>query len=236
MKAELIPLDILELDLRRRGLDHTLFKYDEDQPRVPAGNPDGGEWTDGGYGGGGSGGSDNPGQARSVMNYRGIGHVTFAPQGSTNTELIQENKETIDEALNLLPPGASKGLKTLYVTNGSFGPLGAAVYLPPTNKPGYVSDEIMTNQPWLDKPRKEKVQTLVHEFGHRMQNVSHTKVFKEFSRQKLGVHAKEMLGDFYKNYPAKAHAGETFAESFSRYKTGRELPAPLKKFWDDQKL
>jgi len=33
-------------------------KYDPDQPRVPAGNPDGGQWTDAGAGGsGGSSGS-----------------------------------------------------------------------------------------------------------------------------------------------------------------------------------
>ncbi len=34
------------------------LKYSPDQPRVPAGNPDGGQWTDGG--GGGGGGSSTP--------------------------------------------------------------------------------------------------------------------------------------------------------------------------------
>jgi HK97 family phage portal protein len=32
------------------------MRFDPDQPRVPAGSPDGGQWTDGGGGGGGSGG------------------------------------------------------------------------------------------------------------------------------------------------------------------------------------
>lgn len=35
-------------------------KFNPNQPRVPAGNPDGGQWTDGGGGAGGSGGINDP--------------------------------------------------------------------------------------------------------------------------------------------------------------------------------
>lgn len=39
---------VIEAELRRRGIDPELLKYSEDQPRVPEGNPGGGQWTDGG--------------------------------------------------------------------------------------------------------------------------------------------------------------------------------------------
>jgi hypothetical protein len=38
----------LRLDLALLKLRHALRKYNPNQPRVPAGNPDGGRWTDGG--------------------------------------------------------------------------------------------------------------------------------------------------------------------------------------------
>ncbi|MFD0986539.1 hypothetical protein [Methyloligella solikamskensis] len=47
-----IKAQAVEASFRR--LVHA-FKYNPNQPRVPAGNPDGGQWTDGNGGGGGGG-------------------------------------------------------------------------------------------------------------------------------------------------------------------------------------
>lgn len=58
--VERIALALLELrrDLLARGSwTPVAFKYNPDQPRVPAGNPDGGQWTSGG--GEGSAGEDS---------------------------------------------------------------------------------------------------------------------------------------------------------------------------------
>ena len=42
------------VETKLRALERAAkVKFDPNQPRVPAGNPDGGEWTDGGGGGGG---------------------------------------------------------------------------------------------------------------------------------------------------------------------------------------
>jgi hypothetical protein len=66
---EVLDLDIaltrIELwvaELRRgmavgRGANRSPLKYNPNQPRVPAGHPDGGRWTDGGSGEGGGGGT-----------------------------------------------------------------------------------------------------------------------------------------------------------------------------------
>ena len=39
------------LDAKLQALDRAIKAFDPNQPRVPAGNPDGGQWTDGGGGG-----------------------------------------------------------------------------------------------------------------------------------------------------------------------------------------
>jgi len=196
--------------------------FDESQhPRAPAGSQEGGQFTSG----------DDGGTQREQREYRGIAHVTFSPNTNQDPALIAENKAIIDDVLSKLPPGAADGLKALYVTDGTFGPLGAAVYIPPSTRRGYVSDEIMTHQAWLDKSPADKASTLLHEFGHRMQHVSHAGIFKEFKKLGLASHAQDMLGTFYRNYEAAHRAGETFAESFARYKVGQPLPKPLESFW-----
>lgn len=54
-EAILIRRRLIRLQDETRGLRRALArKYDPNQPRVPAGNPDGGQWTGGGGGGGGS--------------------------------------------------------------------------------------------------------------------------------------------------------------------------------------
>ncbi|MFN5350997.1 MAG: hypothetical protein ACK5BE_00055 [Alphaproteobacteria bacterium] len=52
-----IKLDFIICDMKMATL-RLFTKYSENQPRVPAGNPDGGQWTDGG--GGGGGGTSKP--------------------------------------------------------------------------------------------------------------------------------------------------------------------------------
>ena len=63
-----IDVDIKLLRLRRKA------GFNPNQPRVPSGNPDGGQWSDDGFSGGGQSGSDTP---------RGIAKnpATVAPQG-----------------------------------------------------------------------------------------------------------------------------------------------------------
>jgi hypothetical protein len=46
------------LDAKLAALDRAVKAFDPNQPRVPAGNPDGGQWTDGGGGGGDDATSD----------------------------------------------------------------------------------------------------------------------------------------------------------------------------------
>src|SRR5947209_6005992 len=58
IKCELAALDV-ELKLCRLG--YLLRKFSADQPRVPAGSPEGGQWTSGGAGGGGEGDSAEAG-------------------------------------------------------------------------------------------------------------------------------------------------------------------------------
>ena len=70
MTTQLIALladrHALLAEIRRR-----VAKYSEDQPRVPAGSPDGGQWTDGGGGYGGSGAArlDSPSQLSPSRKY-----------------------------------------------------------------------------------------------------------------------------------------------------------------------
>jgi hypothetical protein len=54
------------------------FKYNPNQPRVPAGNPDGGQWTDGNGGGGGSGGANIGNAARNSSTERDVGGLQTA--------------------------------------------------------------------------------------------------------------------------------------------------------------
>jgi Bacterial CdiA-CT RNAse A domain len=61
MRCDLAALDV-ELKLCRLG--YLLRKYSTDQPRAPAGSPEGGQWTSGGGGGGGEGDSEGDGEAQ----------------------------------------------------------------------------------------------------------------------------------------------------------------------------
>jgi hypothetical protein len=63
IKRALAALDV-ELKLCRIG--YLLRKYSTDQPRVPAGSPEGGQWTSGGGGGGGQGREGGSGSEANV--------------------------------------------------------------------------------------------------------------------------------------------------------------------------
>lgn len=237
-------LAVIEADLIRRGLSQRdielmgrayIAKYSEDQPRVPAGNPNGGQWV--------GDNTEKPTEDQSAViertaaNYRGIKNISFAPTGTTDQAIISENKKIIDETLDLLPPSAYADLNALYVTNGTFGPLGAAFYAKPNADRRYVSDEIVTNQPWIEKSSENRKATLLHEFGHRMQLKTHKPLFAQFKRDvTVADHAKTLLGQYYKNYPKATLAGEVFAESFALFKTGQPLATELQAFWRKTQL
>jgi len=182
--------------------------------------------------GSGSGDSAIVSENRKEENYRGIKAISFAPQGSVDVDLIKENRAVVNSVLDKLPKGAADGLNALYITSGDFTPLGTATYIAPSKQRGYVSDEIMTQQAWLNKSPVDKEASLLHEFGHRMQLVSHKDIFKRFSAQGLGVHFSSLTEPQYqKAYPKKQHDGESFAESFARYKIGKDMPNELVTFW-----
>ena len=63
-----MPKDALALfGKREQGLER---RYAPDQPRVPAGNPDGGQWTSGGGGGSSSSSNTEPASSRSGGGWR----------------------------------------------------------------------------------------------------------------------------------------------------------------------
>src|SRR5437588_56681 len=53
----------MKLQQMRCKLAYVLRKYSADQPRVPAGSPEGGQWTSGRAGGGGTDASDGSSEA-----------------------------------------------------------------------------------------------------------------------------------------------------------------------------
>src|SRR5947209_10600191 len=68
IKCALAALDV-ELKLCRLG--YLLRKFSADQPRVPAGSPDGGQWTSGSAGGGGEGDSAEAGSDAQIQLVQG---------------------------------------------------------------------------------------------------------------------------------------------------------------------
>src|SRR5947209_5682205 len=57
-------LAALDVELKLCRLGYLLRKHSTDQPRVPAGSPDGGQWTSGGGGGGADGSAETDGDAQ----------------------------------------------------------------------------------------------------------------------------------------------------------------------------
>jgi hypothetical protein len=101
------------------------------------------------------------------------------------------------------------------------------------------NDEIELSKKFHDKPFMQKVQILVHEAGHRGQKFDP----KTFERMKsdgliklpyfLAMANKEHQEDYKKNgIERKAMADEIFAESYSRFAFGMDMPDALRKFWE----
>jgi hypothetical protein len=205
---------------------------------IPSG-PKGGQFCE-------TGGGSGVATPRLVKDYRGIGTVSFAPDGNKDAAVIEENKRVIDAVLDAVPESVSRGMQTLYVTGGG-GFLGAAAYLPKDPRPNYASDGIMLMDGYLNKSLTDKWMTLAHEFGHRAQLTTHPKVFKEFEQKNLAStdQLKAIFPDHWQNYlkdrPSAARnkriAGEVFADSFGRRVLGVPQATPgLAGFWEGRKL
>ena len=100
-------------------------------------------------------------------------------------------------------------------------------------------DEMIIQAKFHKKTFMDKVQTLLHEIGHRGQFTADPATFKAFTKAGLvqigfflamanAVHQE----DYRKNgIGRKELADEVFAESYSRYALGLPMPADLRGFW-----
>lgn len=115
-------------------------KYSPDQPRVPAGNPDGGQWTSGG----GDGSGDDAlavedthntvdGMGRVLQNLFGIGTAHAEDSGSSTTLLSQppagQDPGATQAMLNNGQPVTYKG-PSFEGNNGQTTPTGATLVMP----------------------------------------------------------------------------------------------------------
>lgn len=66
-------------EAKLRDLDRAIKAFDPNQPRVPAGNPDGGQWTDGSGDGASSGGSDEDRGSSSNRQPSNVVLASFTP-------------------------------------------------------------------------------------------------------------------------------------------------------------
>ena len=88
------------------------------------------------------------------------------------------------------------------------------------------------------KTFSDKLQTLLHEAGHRGQKVD-KRTFEQFKAQGLvklsfflEMANKAHRDDYDKNGISPSEmADEIFAESYSRFALGMEMPEPLRAFW-----
>ena len=163
------------------------------------------------------------------LNYMGIKRISYDNTGDES--VAKQNAKDIDDALSKIPQKYLEGLNALYVVGGD-GFLGSAVYIPVNKSKGYASDEIMLMGGWLKKNSSERQQELLHEIGHRVQNITDKKAFSEFKQKDLGKFFKDVTKpEFIGNYKKSHYAGETFSESFSRYYLNKDQPKELQDFW-----
>src|SRR5689334_3410335 len=101
LRGDLAALDLSLKALRAR---HLLAKYRADQPRVPAGQSDGGQWTDTGGGGGASGGSGRV--ADESPRVTTIRHATGDPAVRSHTSAYADGTRI---AARVADGGALKG-------------------------------------------------------------------------------------------------------------------------------
>ena len=103
---------------------------------------------------------------------------------------------------------------------------------------GFDDDIITIRDKFHKKPFRDRVQILLHEAGHRGQALDPT-AFEAFKREGLVTEphflamANEVHQDDFKanGIEPDIMADECFAESYSRYALGWELPEPIKSFW-----
>lgn len=101
----------------------------------------------------------------------------------------------------------------------------------------FAEDRIELQGKFEKKPFDDKVQTLLHEMGHRGQ-VKDADTFRAFQDQGLGSEKnflamcnKTHRDDFKKNGIENPDE-EAFAESYARFALGLPMPAAIKAFWE----
>lgn len=110
-----------------------------------------------------------------------------------------------------------------------------AAYLPD-------SDTIEIQGKFHRKTFLDKVQTLLHEGGHRGQMKVDVPAFEEFNRRKLNklssflaMANKVHQEDYRENgIDEKVRGDEVFAESYARFALGLPMPDELKSFWTER--
>lgn len=103
------------------------------------------------------------------------------------------------------------------------------------------NDTITIRNKFHRKPFMDKVQILLHEIGHRGQSVD-PKTFKAFKAQGLATvenflaMANEVHREEYKKHGIGASelADECFAESYSRFALGMDMPEKIRQFWAER--
>lgn len=102
-------------------------------------------------------------------------------------------------------------------------------------------DEIELQRKFLKKTSFDMVQTLIHEFGHRGQEVD-PETYKAYRAAKLDklpfflAMANDVHQEDYKKNGIKPEvlADEVFAESYSRFALNMKMPEPLRSFWTER--
>lgn len=104
------------------------------------------------------------------------------------------------------------------------------------------SDEITIQNKFHKKTFNDKIQTLLHEAGHRGQMRLDVATFKDMKASGLitvsnflAMANQAHQNDYKENGISDAElADEVFAESYARYALGMDMPAGLRAFWSER--
>ena len=114
MRRELAVIEHEFNGILLEALADELKKYNQNQPRVPAGNSDGGQWTSGG---GSGGGSVKPKPRRVGPAAGQLPDIDFSEQGLEN---LLQGAEVVADVLEKIPlPSAQPAARGLRVLKGS---------------------------------------------------------------------------------------------------------------------
>jgi hypothetical protein len=160
------------------------------------------------------------------MRYVVHNHLTRALDSGLDSEFV----EALKQARAIDPFDYFPGLKRLVLTPDT--DKWNAAYLPD-------KDEMVVQAKFHKKTFMDKVQTLLHEIGHRGQFTADPETFKAFVKAGLvqvGFFVRMAnpvhLADYLKNGIGKRElADEVFAESYARYALGLDMPDELRGFW-----